>query len=59
MSFSVEESNIKYEDYYFNGIPIPNNIKFKNIGTNNKKKAQMKILIKFMKKIIQINSLII
>ena len=35
ISFSEEESNVKYEDYYFNGIPIPTNIEFKNIGTTS------------------------
>ena len=35
ISFSEEKSNIKYENYYFNGIPIPNNIIFKDIGISN------------------------
>ena len=26
ISFIEEESKIKYEEYYFNGIPIPKNI---------------------------------
>ena len=35
ISFIENESQIKYEEYYFNGIPIPNNIEFNNIGTNS------------------------
>ena len=35
ISFIENESIIKYEEYYFNGIPIPNNIEFKDIGTNS------------------------
>ena len=31
ISFEEEETNIKFDDYYFNGIPIPNNIQFKDI----------------------------
>ena len=34
-SFIEEESNIKYEEYYFNGISIPNNIEFQNISYNS------------------------
>ena len=35
ISFIEEESIIKYEEYYFNGIPIPNNIEFKEIWSNS------------------------
>ena len=35
ISFIENESQIKYDEYYFNGIPIPNNIEFNNIGTNS------------------------
>ena len=35
ISFNEEESIIKYEDYYFNGIPKPNNIEFKDITSSN------------------------
>ena len=35
ISFIDKESSIKYEEYYFNGIPIPKDIEFKEIGTNN------------------------
>ena len=35
ISFIEEESLIKYDEYYFNGIPIPKNIEFKEIGTNS------------------------
>ena len=35
ISFSKEENKIKYEEYCFNGIPIPINIEFKDIGTTN------------------------
>ena len=34
MSFIENEGNIKYEDYYFNGMNIPKDIKFSNIGIN-------------------------
>ena len=29
------EDNIKYEEYYFNGLPIPKDIKFNDIYTNS------------------------
>ena len=35
ISYIEEESTIKYEEYYFNGIPIPKHIEFKEIGTNS------------------------
>ena len=35
ISFIENESKIKYDDYYFNGIPIPKNIEFKDIGVNS------------------------
>ena len=35
ITYIENESQIKYEEYYFNGIPIPNNIEFNNIGTNS------------------------
>ena len=35
ISFIENESKIKYDDYYFNGIPIPKNIEFKDIGANS------------------------
>ena len=35
ISFIENENTIKYEEYYFNGLPIPNNIEFKDIGTNS------------------------
>ena len=31
-NYEEEKSLIKYEEYYFNGIPIPKNIEFKNIS---------------------------
>ena len=34
ISFQEEETNIKFEEYYFNGIHIPKNIEFKNIEIN-------------------------
>ena len=34
ISFQEEETNIKFEEYYFNGIHIPKNIEFKNIEEN-------------------------
>ena len=35
ISFIEEESKIKYEEYYFNGIPIPKDIEFKDIGSKS------------------------
>ena len=35
ISFIEEEIKIKYEEYYFNGIPIPKNIEIKNIWSNS------------------------
>ena len=33
ISFKKEKTKIKFDEYYFNGIPIPNNIQFKNIAS--------------------------
>ena len=35
ISFIENESTIKYEEYYFNGIPIPKKIEFKDIGKSS------------------------
>ena len=35
ISFIEEESKIKYEEYYFNGIPMPKDIEFKDIGSKS------------------------
>ena len=35
ISFEEEKANIKYQDYYFNGIPSPKNIKIKNISSSS------------------------
>ena len=35
ISFIENESNIKYEEYFFNGIPKPKEINFKDISTNS------------------------
>ena len=35
ISFQEEENNIKYEEYYFNGIQIPKDIEFKDININS------------------------
>ena len=35
ISFIEDKSTIKYEEYYFNGIPIPSNVEFNKIGTNS------------------------
>ena len=35
ISFIEKESTIKYEEFFFSGIPIPTNIKFNNISTNS------------------------
>ena len=34
-NYKEEESNIKYEEYYFNGISIPKDIEFKDISSNS------------------------
>ena len=34
-SFQEEQSKIEYNEYYFNGIPIPKNIEIKNINNDN------------------------
>ena len=31
INYEKEKNNIKYEEYYFNGIFIPKNIEFKDI----------------------------
>ena len=31
INYDEEQSNIKYNLYFFNGIPIPNNIEIKNV----------------------------
>ena len=35
INFIDEKSNLNYEKYYFNGIPIPNNITINNITSSN------------------------
>ena len=35
ISFIENESTIKYEEYFFNGIPIPSNIEFNNVSSNS------------------------
>ena len=35
ISYIEEESKVKYEEYYFNGIPSPKDIEFKEIGSNS------------------------
>ena len=35
ISFDKEKSDIKYEEYYFNGIQIPKEIEFKDIGNTS------------------------
>ena len=35
ISLIEEKSTIKYEEYYFNGIQIPKEIEFKEIGSNS------------------------
>ena len=32
ISFQEEQINIKFEEYYFNGIQVPKNIEFKDVG---------------------------
>ena len=34
INYIENESIIKYEEYYFNGLPIPENVEFKDIGIN-------------------------
>ena len=35
ISYNKEQSNINYEEYYFNGIQIPKEIEFKEIDSNS------------------------
>ena len=35
LSFIEEESNIKYEEYYFNGLPVPKDIEIKDIENDS------------------------
>ena len=35
ISFEEEKANITFQDYYFNGIPSPNNIEIKNISSSS------------------------
>ena len=35
ISFNEEQNNIKYEEYYFNGLQIPKDIEFKEITENS------------------------
>ena len=37
ISFEEEKNKIKYEEYFFNGIPSPKNIEFKDIDANSLK----------------------
>jgi len=37
IKISFEENKVKYEEYFFNGIPSPKNIEFKDIEDNNLK----------------------
>ena len=35
VEFNEKESTLKFEEYYFNGFPIPKDIEFKDIESNN------------------------
>jgi hypothetical protein len=35
ISYVEEESTIKFDDYYFNGIPSPKDVEFKDVGLNS------------------------
>ena len=35
ISFKEEKNNIEYEEYYFNGMPVPKDIEFKDINSSN------------------------
>ena len=73
ISFIKEESKIKYDEYYFNGIPIPQNIEFKDIGNNTMKiywdinnskmlyinKKEIKFIIEMMKENKEVKQIII
>ena len=37
LSFQEEETNIKYKEYFFNGLQIPKNIQINDIGINSAK----------------------
>ena len=50
ISFEEEvENKIKYEEYFFNGIPSPEDIEFKHIDSNSLK-VTVNILIKGISK---------
>ena len=35
IAYNESERKIKYEEYYFNGIPIPKNIEINDLNSNN------------------------
>ena len=35
ISFQKDNSTIKYDEYYFNGIPTPKDIEIKNLTSNS------------------------
>ena len=35
ISYIEEESAIKFDEYYFNGIPAPIDVEFKDVGLNS------------------------
>ena len=35
ISYNEEESKIKFDEYYFNGIPAPKDVEFKDVGLNS------------------------
>ena len=35
ISFEEEQSKVKYNEYFFNGIPIPKEIKFNDISSDS------------------------
>ena len=37
ISFEEKENKVKYEEYFFNGIPFPKDIEFKDIKANSLK----------------------
>ena len=35
ITFQEDQNNIKYEEYYFNGIPVPKDIEIKDLASNS------------------------
>ena len=45
ISFEEEKTKVKYEEYFFNGIPSPKDIEFKDIEANSLKVKYFSIFL--------------